>query len=101
MLRTPADGTRLRILAWLGEPGTAGRGLTADDVAARLGVSRPAALTHLRLLASLGLLRPAGDDGGPRCRRDEIRLAEVTRLFEKGWQAGRARRGTEDVRPLR
>ncbi|MFI0505300.1 helix-turn-helix domain-containing protein [Streptomyces albogriseolus] len=85
MLRTPADGTRLRILAWLGEPDTAGRGLTADDVAARLGVPRPAALAHLRLLTSLGLLHPAGQDDDPRYRRDEIRLAEVTQLFEKGW----------------
>ncbi|CAM5245756.1 hypothetical protein SALBM217S_06536 [Streptomyces griseoloalbus] len=58
MLRTPADGTRLRILAWLGEPDTAERGLTADDVAARLGVPRPTALTHLRLLTSLGLPTP-------------------------------------------
>ncbi|EMF26743.1 hypothetical protein H114_22590 [Streptomyces gancidicus BKS 13-15] len=85
MLRTPADGTRLRILAWLGEPDTAERGLTADDVAARLGVPRPTALTHLRLLTSLGLLHPTGQDDTPRYRRDEIRLAEVTQLFEKGW----------------
>ncbi|MFH8763501.1 helix-turn-helix domain-containing protein [Streptomyces althioticus] len=58
MLRNPADGTRLRILAWLAEPDTAGRGLTADDVAVRLGVPLPAARTHLRLLTALGLLRP-------------------------------------------
>ncbi|MFF9299080.1 helix-turn-helix domain-containing protein [Streptomyces althioticus] len=85
MLRNPADGTRLRILAWLAEPDTAGRGLTADDVAARLGVPRPAALTHLRLLTALGLLHLTGQDDGPRYRRDEIRLAEVTQLFRKGW----------------
>ncbi|MFJ3135467.1 ArsR family transcriptional regulator [Streptomyces sp. NPDC102359] len=85
MLSTPADGTRLCILAWLGEPGTAERGLTADDVAGRLGVTRPAAVTHLRLLTSLGLLRTTGHDGGPRYLRDEIRIAEVTQLFEKGW----------------
>ncbi|MFE8955255.1 helix-turn-helix domain-containing protein [Streptomyces althioticus] len=85
MLRNPADGTRLRILAWLAEPDTAGRGLTADDVAARLGVPRPAALTHLRLLTALGLLHLTGQDDGPRYRRDQIRLAEVTQLFRKGW----------------
>ncbi|MEU7396532.1 helix-turn-helix domain-containing protein [Streptomyces albogriseolus] len=85
MLRTPADGTRLRILAWLGEPDTAGRGLTAGDVAACLGVPRTAALAHLRLLTSLGLLRLTGQDDDPRYHRDEIRLAEVTQLFEKGW----------------
>ncbi|MFF5342294.1 helix-turn-helix domain-containing protein [Streptomyces althioticus] len=85
MLRTPAGGTRLRILGWLGEPDTAERGLTADDVAARLGVPRPAALAHLRLLASLGLLHPTAGDEGTRYRRDENRLAEVTQLFRKGW----------------
>ncbi|MGW0075568.1 helix-turn-helix domain-containing protein [Streptomyces cellulosae] len=93
MLRTPADGTRLHILAWLGDPDTAERGLTADDVAARLGVPRSAALTHLHLLTALGLLHPTALGllhptarvDGPRYRRDEIRLAEVTQLFEKGW----------------
>ncbi|MEU6337515.1 helix-turn-helix domain-containing protein [Streptomyces cellulosae] len=85
MLRTPADGTRLRILAWLGDPDTAERGLTADEIAARLGVPRSAALTHLHLLTALGLLHPTARVDGPRYRRDEIRLAEVTQLFEKGW----------------
>ena len=85
ILRNSADGTRLSILARLAEPGTAGRGLTADDVAARLGVPLPAARTHLRLLTALGPLRPAGQDERLHYRRDEIRLAEVTQLFEKGW----------------
>ncbi|MEU5522916.1 helix-turn-helix domain-containing protein [Streptomyces sp. NPDC047860] len=85
MLRTPVDGTRLRILAWLSEPGTAERGLTADDVAAGLGVPLPVALAHLRLLTSLGLLRTDRSGDPPRYRRDEIRIAEVTQLFEKGW----------------
>ncbi|MCA2204708.1 helix-turn-helix domain-containing protein [Streptomyces sp. SMS_SU21] len=85
MLRNPADGTRLRILAWLAEPDPAVRGLSADDVAARLGVPRPVALTHLRLLTALGLLHPIGQDDGLHYRRDEMRLAEVTQLFEKGW----------------
>lgn len=85
MLRTPADGTRLRILAWLSEPGTAERGLTADDVAAGLGLPRRVVLTHLRLLTSLGLLRTGRSGGRLHYRRDETRIAEVTRLFEKGW----------------
>ncbi|MFF1277937.1 helix-turn-helix domain-containing protein [Streptomyces marokkonensis] len=85
MLRTPGDGTRLRILARLGEPGTAEHGLTADDVAAGLGVPRPVALTHLRLLTSLGLLHTGRSGGRLRYRRDEVRIAEVAQMFEKGW----------------
>ena len=84
MLKTPADGTRLRILAWLGEPDTAGRGLTADDVAARLGVPRTAALAHLRLLTSLGLLRLTV--GIERAGAKPITLqANVTNLFNKAY----------------
>ncbi|MET7295879.1 winged helix-turn-helix domain-containing protein [Streptomyces griseoloalbus] len=85
MLRTPVDGTRLRILTWLREPGTAETGLTADDVATRLGVPRPVALTHLRLLTALGVLRADHCAGPPVYRRDEARIAEVTEVFEKGW----------------
>ncbi|MBT3152535.1 helix-turn-helix domain-containing protein [Streptomyces sp. CHD11] len=83
MLRIPVDGTRLRILTWLGEPAAVERGLTADDVATRLGVTRPAALTHLRLLTALGLLYTGADHR--YYRRDEVRIAEVAQLFGKGW----------------
>jgi DNA-binding transcriptional ArsR family regulator len=85
MLRTPVDGTRLRILTLLREQDAAADGLTAEAVAARLGLPRPAALTHLRLLTALGLLRTGRRAGRVRYRRDEARIAEVTRLFEKGW----------------
>ncbi|WP_040908337.1 helix-turn-helix domain-containing protein [Streptomyces griseoflavus] len=85
MPRIPLDRTRLRILAWLEEPDVAGRGLTADDVAARLGVPRPAAVTHLRLLTALGLLRAVPCDGCPHYRRDELRISDVAQMFEKGW----------------
>ncbi|MEU7472838.1 helix-turn-helix domain-containing protein [Streptomyces sp. NPDC044984] len=85
MLRTPVDGTRLRILTLLREQDAAADGLTAEAVAARLGLPRPAALTHLRLLTALGLLRTGRSAGRVRYRRDEARIAEVTRLFEKGW----------------
>ncbi|GGV22035.1 helix-turn-helix domain-containing protein [Streptomyces griseoflavus] len=83
MLRNPVDGTRLRILAWLSEPAVAEHGLTADDIATRLGVPRPAALTHLRLLTALGLLSTSADR--LRYRRDEMRIAEVAQVFGKGW----------------
>ncbi|MGW4108881.1 helix-turn-helix domain-containing protein [Streptomyces sp. NPDC004976] len=83
MLRIPVDGTRLRILTWLSAPAAAERGLTADDIATRLGVTRPAALTHLRLLTVLGLLRTCADHR--YYRRDEVRIAEVAHMFDKGW----------------
>ncbi|MER7486538.1 helix-turn-helix domain-containing protein [Streptomyces sp. NPDC126497] len=85
MLRTPVDGTRLRILTLLREQDAAADGLPGETVAARLGLPRPAVLAHLRLLTALGLLRTGRSAGGVRYRRDEVRIAEVTQLFEKGW----------------
>ncbi|GAA2248583.1 helix-turn-helix domain-containing protein [Streptomyces atrovirens] len=85
MLRTPVDGTRLRILTLLRERDATADGLTAQAVAARLALPHPAALTHLRLLTALGLLRTDGSGARVRYRRDEARIAEVARLFEKGW----------------
>lgn len=79
MLRTPVDRTRLRILTLLREAEPAG--LTAQAVAARLALPGPAALTHLRLLTALGLVSSDRD----RYRCDEVRIAEVAHLFEKGW----------------
>lgn len=85
MLRTPVDGTRLRVLTLLREQDAPADGLTAEAVAARLGLPHPAALTHLRLLTALGLLRTDGSGARVRYRRDEARIAEVARLFEKDW----------------
>ncbi|MFD7703502.1 helix-turn-helix domain-containing protein [Streptomyces caelestis] len=85
MLRTPVDGTRLRILRLLREQDAAADGMTEETVAARLGLPRPVALTHLRLLTALGLLRAGRSAGRVRYRCDEVRIAEVTQLFEKGW----------------
>ncbi|WAX81462.1 ArsR family transcriptional regulator [Streptomyces sp. KMM 9044] len=84
MIRTPDDGTRLHILAWPGEPGRAEHGATAEAVAGRFGMTHPVALTHLRLLAAVGLLRTAAA-GRPYYRCDEVRIAEVARMLEKGW----------------
>ncbi|OSZ58908.1 ArsR family transcriptional regulator [Streptomyces pharetrae CZA14] len=96
MLRTPTHDTRLRILEWLKDPvahfpphhGTdlLADGVPADAVAAKLGVPGPVAHTHLTLLTALGLLRPRRIDGRVHYRRDEVRVAEVARMFEKGWQ---------------
>ncbi|GAB2802315.1 helix-turn-helix domain-containing protein [Streptomyces chlorus] len=85
MSGTPDGGTRLQILAWLREPGRAEHGATAEAVAGRFGMAHPVALTHLRLLTAVGLLRTGGAAGRPYYRRDEVRIAEVARMFAKGW----------------
>ncbi|GGX32654.1 ArsR/SmtB family transcription factor [Streptomyces lomondensis] len=85
MLRTPTDETRLRILAWLKEPGTAADGVTADAVAERFSMPRPVAVTHLRLLEATGMLRTSRSGGRVHYHRDDVRIAEVARMFEKGW----------------
>ncbi|MEU0074197.1 helix-turn-helix domain-containing protein [Streptomyces sp. NPDC006332] len=95
MLRTPTGPRRLHILEWLKDPaahfppqrhGDPGEdGVTADAVARKLGVSRSVAETHLGLLADLGLLRTRRVRRRTHYRRDEMRIAEVARMFEKGW----------------
>ncbi|HZF88413.1 ArsR family transcriptional regulator [Streptomyces sp.] len=95
MLRTPAHDTRLRILEWLKDPaahfpprhGTdlLADGVPGDAVAAKLGLPGPVTDTHLALLTALGLLRSRRIDGRVHYRRDEVRVAEVARMFEKGW----------------
>ncbi|MFD5337932.1 ArsR/SmtB family transcription factor [Streptomyces hawaiiensis] len=85
MLRTPTDETRLRILAWLKEPGPAADGVTADTVAERFSMPRPVAVTHLRLLEATGMLRTSRSAGRVRYHRDDMRIADVARMFEKGW----------------
>ncbi|MFF7972429.1 ArsR family transcriptional regulator [Streptomyces sp. NPDC007905] len=95
MLRIPSGHMRQDILDWLKDPAAhfpgagpgdpADIGVTARAVAAKLGVSRRAALAHLDLLAGLGLLRTRRIRCRTYYRRDEIRIAEVARMFEKGW----------------
>ncbi|WP_112467589.1 helix-turn-helix domain-containing protein [Streptomyces triticisoli] len=94
MLRASAGRTRLLILEWLKDPaahaprrrnGPVTHGATAKAVAAGLGVPRRTAETHLALLADLGLLRTRRIRRRTYYRRDEVRIAEVARMFEKGW----------------
>ncbi|CAM5732583.1 helix-turn-helix domain-containing protein [Streptomyces fumanus] len=96
MLRTPVDAARRDILEWLKDPAAhfpPGRrpadlvehGVDAGAVAARLGVPRRVAASHLRFLAALGLLRTSRVRRRTYYRRDEVRIAEVARMFEKGW----------------
>ncbi|MGC0333760.1 DNA-binding transcriptional ArsR family regulator [Streptomyces sp. SAI-170] len=95
MLRTPTSELRLEILEVLKDPvahfppGRQGDlledGVTCEAVAARLGLRREVAATHLGLLADLGLLRTRRVRRAVHYRRDEVRIAEVARMFEKGW----------------
>jgi DNA-binding transcriptional ArsR family regulator len=95
VLRTPEGRTRLEILARLKEPALhfprgcrvdpVVDGVTARAVAAGLGIPRRAAENHLRLLARIGVLRTKRIRCRTYYRRDEARIAEVSRLFERGW----------------
>ncbi|MFE5600796.1 ArsR family transcriptional regulator [Streptomyces coelicoflavus] len=95
MLRTPVHGTRLDILEWLKDPAAhfapqrrvdpVEHGVHEGLVAAKLGVPRRVARTHLGLLTGLGLLRARRIRRRTYYRRDEVRIAEVARMFEKGW----------------
>ncbi|MET9827871.1 helix-turn-helix domain-containing protein [Streptomyces sp. NPDC006385] len=95
MLRTPVSERRLDILEWLKDPVAhfpsqrhgvlTDDGVTAHAVAAKLGVPRKVAETHLGLLVAVGLLRTKRIRRRLYYRRDEVRIAEVARMFEKGW----------------
>ncbi|WP_181804697.1 ArsR family transcriptional regulator [Streptomyces shenzhenensis] len=95
MLRNTTSASRLDILHWLKDPAAhfppqrhadlAGDGVTVRAVAAKLGVSRRVAGAQLDLLVRLGLLRTKRIRYRVYYRRDEIRIAEVARMFEKGW----------------
>jgi len=60
-------------------------GVSPASVAAKLGVSRPAARTHLDLLTGMGLLRAKKIRRRTFYRRDEGRIAQVKQMFEHGW----------------
>ncbi|MBD0422601.1 ArsR family transcriptional regulator [Streptomyces sp. TRM S81-3] len=95
MLRTPVSGTRLEILEWLKDPlahfpqqrraDAVAHGVRTAHVAAKLGVPPRVAQAHLDLLVDLGLLRTLRVRRRTYYRRDEVRIAEVARMFEKGW----------------
>ncbi|GAA4791455.1 ArsR family transcriptional regulator [Streptomyces ziwulingensis] len=95
MLRNPVGDTRREILEWFKDPAAhfppprrrrPAPGVDAHAVATRLGVSRRVAETHLALLVAAGLLRADRVRRRTYYRRDEMRIAEVARMFEKGWQ---------------
>ncbi|MEV0979415.1 winged helix-turn-helix domain-containing protein [Streptomyces sp. NPDC049915] len=93
MVRAPVSERRLEILQWLehapapfpsdGDPSPGG--VTADAIAVALGVPPSLLQCDLALLTRVGLVR--AHQAGPHTyyRRDEVRMAEVARMFEKGW----------------
>ncbi|MCH0562312.1 MULTISPECIES: ArsR family transcriptional regulator [unclassified Streptomyces] len=95
MLGTPVSDRRLDILERLKDPcahfppqrcgDLAEDGVTAHAVAVALGVPHRVAETDLTLLARIGLLRTRYVRRRMLYRRDEMRIAEVARMFEKGW----------------
>ncbi|MFF0013822.1 ArsR family transcriptional regulator [Streptomyces sp. NPDC005374] len=95
MLRTPTGEKRLDILELLKDPAAhfpprrnidpVEDGVTAHAVAGRIGVPRLVAETHLGLLVNVGLLCTKRIRWRTYYRRDEMRIAEVARMFEKGW----------------
>ncbi|MEU1415474.1 ArsR family transcriptional regulator [Streptomyces sp. NPDC005731] len=95
MPRRPVSGRRMRILEWLRDPVThfppqrhgdrAEDGVPAAAVAEKLAVPRSVAEADLRLLAAVGLLRTRRIRLRTYYRRDEVRIAEIARMFEKGW----------------
>ncbi|MFE1341272.1 ArsR family transcriptional regulator [Streptomyces sp. NPDC058733] len=94
MLRAPVSERRLDILRWLKHPPTptpapapltAPHGVTADAVAAGLGLPPRLVRADLALLARVGVLKVRRVGADTYYRRDEMRIAEVARMFEKGW----------------
>ncbi|GAA3043899.1 helix-turn-helix domain-containing protein [Streptomyces glomeratus] len=95
MLKTPVSERRMRILEWLKDPvahfppqrhgDLVEDGVTVAAVAERLAVPRSVAATDLRILAAIGLLRMKRIRRRTYYRRDDLRITEVARLFEKGW----------------
>lgn len=95
MLKVPVSGQRLDILEWLRDPvahfppqrygDLVEDGVSPEALAAKLGVSRAVARTHLDLLTGVGLLRAKKIRRRTFYRRDEWRIAEVAHFFEKGW----------------
>ncbi|WP_055489384.1 ArsR family transcriptional regulator [Streptomyces sp. TP-A0356] len=95
MLKRPVSDRRMTILVWLKDPvahfppqrhgDLVEDGVTAAAVAEKLAVPRSVAGTDLRLLVALGLLRTRRIGRRTYYRRDELRIAEVAHLFERGW----------------
>jgi len=92
-LRALASDRRLLILEWLKNPRAhfppqvdgdlVDDGVCGVFIAEKLGISQPTVSEHLRILADAGLLRPSRIKQWTFYKRDEARIAEIKRLFER------------------
>jgi len=90
-----ASDKRLLILHWLKEPRSHFRrqvygdlvrdGVCGVFIAEKLGVSKPTASEHLRVLTHAGLIRAKRIKQYTFYKRDEKRIAEVKREFRSAW----------------
>jgi ArsR family transcriptional regulator len=86
-----ASTSRLRILEWLKRPrrnfppqvdgDLVKDGVCGLFIARKLGMTQASVSDHLRILASLGLLRPKRIKQWTFYRRDEKRIAEAKRVL--------------------
>ncbi|HTU71742.1 MAG TPA: helix-turn-helix domain-containing protein [Candidatus Baltobacteraceae bacterium] len=92
-LRALASDRRLAVLEWLKDPRAHFReqvdGDLVDDgvcgvfIAEKLGVSQPTASEHLRVLVAAGLLSGKRIKQWTFYKRDEERIAQLKRWFER------------------
>jgi DNA-binding transcriptional ArsR family regulator len=95
VVKALANERRLQILAWLKAPREHFPPQTDGDlvkdgvcgvfIADKLGVSKPTASEHLRILVQAGLLRPKRIRQWTFYKRDERRIAEIKREFRSAW----------------
>ena len=92
-LRALANDRRLQILEWLKKPRAhfpaqvdgdlVEDGVCGVFIAEKLGVSQPTVSEHLKVLAQAGLVRAKRIKQWTFYKRDEERIAQTKRLFEK------------------
>jgi ArsR family transcriptional regulator len=89
-----ANDRRLKILSWLKNPRAHFPPQVAGDlvkdgvcglfIADKLGISAPTASEHLRVLTQAGLIRGKRIKQWTFYKRDEKRIREVKRAFQRG-----------------
>jgi DNA-binding transcriptional ArsR family regulator len=89
-----ANDRRLLILTWLKDPAAhfppqkdgdlVKDGVCGLFIAEKLGVSAPTASEHLRVLAQAGLIRGRRIRQWTFYKRDEKRIREIKRAFQRG-----------------
>ena len=95
VVKALANARRLQILEWLKRPRAhfppQVDGDLVDDgvcgvlIARKLRVSQPTASEHLRVLTRAGLLRSKRIKQWTFYQRNEARIAEVKRAFQRAW----------------